>query len=44
MSSNSVKSYIRSAYRKMDVASRTQAVAWGVQHGFALEGEPAEGH
>ena len=35
---------IRSAYRKMDVVSRTQAVAWGVQHGFALEGGPAEGH
>jgi len=43
VSGNSVKSYIRSAYRKMDVASRTQAVAWGVQHGFALEGAPAEG-
>ena len=37
LSINSVKSYIRSAYRKMGVSSRTQAVAWGVQHGFALD-------
>jgi len=34
---NSVKSYIRSAYRKMDVPTRSQAVKWGVQHGFALD-------
>jgi DNA-binding NarL/FixJ family response regulator len=37
LSINSVKSYIRSAYRKMDVYSRSQAVAWGIQHGFALD-------
>jgi len=37
LSVNSVKSYIRSAYRKMDVSSRSQAVAWGVQHGFPLD-------
>jgi DNA-binding NarL/FixJ family response regulator len=35
LSINSVKSYIRSAYRKMPVTTRSQAVAWGVQHGFA---------
>ncbi|MCE1178401.1 MAG: response regulator transcription factor [Micrococcales bacterium] len=35
LSINSVKSYIRSAYRKMGVASRSQAVLWGVEHGFA---------
>jgi DNA-binding NarL/FixJ family response regulator len=29
-----VKSYIRSAYRKMGVATRSQAVLWGVAHGF----------
>jgi hypothetical protein len=29
-----VKSYIRSVYRKIDVSSRTQAVLWGVKHGF----------
>jgi two-component system, NarL family, response regulator LiaR len=31
---NSVKTYIRSAYRKMGVNHRAQAVAWGIQHGF----------
>ena len=41
LSINSVKSYIRSAYRKMDVPTRSQAVKWAVQHGFALDGEPA---
>jgi DNA-binding NarL/FixJ family response regulator len=39
LSINSVKSYIRSAYRKMDVTSRSQAVKWGVQHGFPLDGD-----
>ena len=34
LSPNTVKSYIRSIYRKIDVASRTQAVLWGVEHGF----------
>lgn len=34
LSINSVKSYIRSAYRKMDVTSRSQAVLWGVEHGM----------
>lgn len=34
LSPNTVKSYIRSVYRKIDVASRTQAVLWGVDHGF----------
>lgn len=34
LSINSVKSYIRTAYRKMGVATRSQAVLWGVQHGF----------
>jgi DNA-binding NarL/FixJ family response regulator len=31
---NSVKSYIRSAYRKIGVTSRTQAVLWAVDNGF----------
>lgn len=35
LSINSVKSYIRSAYRRMGVSSRSQAVLWGVQHGLA---------
>jgi DNA-binding NarL/FixJ family response regulator len=34
LSPNTVKSYIRMVYRKIDVASRTQAVLWGVDHGF----------
>jgi DNA-binding NarL/FixJ family response regulator len=34
LSPNTVKSYIRSVYRKIDVGSRTQAVLWGVRHGF----------
>ncbi len=34
LSINSVKSYIRAAYRKMGVESRSQAVLWGVQHGM----------
>lgn len=36
LSINSVKTYIRSAYRKMGVTSRSQALTWSVQHGFAL--------
>lgn len=35
LSPNTVKSYIRTIYRKIGVASRTQAVLWGVKHGFA---------
>jgi two-component system, NarL family, response regulator LiaR len=35
LSINSVKTYIRTAYRKMDVQRRSQAVAWGLNHGFA---------
>ena len=34
LSPNTVKSYIRSIYRKIEVGSRTQAVLWGVTHGF----------
>jgi len=34
LSPNTVKSYIRNTYRKIHVASRTQAVLWGVAHGF----------
>ena len=31
---NTVKSYIRSAYRKINVTTRTQAAVWGVENGF----------
>jgi DNA-binding NarL/FixJ family response regulator len=34
LSPNTVKSYIRSVYRKIGADSRTQAVLWGVGHGF----------
>jgi DNA-binding NarL/FixJ family response regulator len=37
LSINSVKTYIRTAYRKIGVNRRSQAVGWGMQHGF----EPA---
>ncbi|MCD4535618.1 response regulator transcription factor [Nocardioides sp. cx-169] len=40
LSINSVKTYIRSAYRKTGVTSRSQAIAWSVQHGFALGDVP----
>jgi DNA-binding NarL/FixJ family response regulator len=35
LSPNTVKSYIRTIYRKIGVASRTQAVLWGVNSGFS---------
>jgi DNA-binding NarL/FixJ family response regulator len=35
LSINSVKTYIRSTYRKAGVDNRAQAVAWGLAHGFA---------
>ena len=35
LSINSVKSYIRSAYRTMGVTTRSQAVLWGIDHGMA---------
>ena len=34
LSINTVKTYIRNAYRKMGVTRRAQAVRWGVQHGM----------
>lgn len=34
LSANTVKSYIRTIYRKIGVGSRTQAVLWGVANGF----------
>jgi DNA-binding NarL/FixJ family response regulator len=37
LSPNSIKSYIRSAYRKIGASSRTQAVIWGVNHGMMIE-------
>ena len=34
LSINSIKSYIRSCYRKIDVTSRSRAVLWGIEHGL----------
>lgn len=31
---NTVKTYIRTLYRKIEVDSRTKAVLWGLDHGF----------
>jgi DNA-binding NarL/FixJ family response regulator len=39
LSINSVKSYIRSAYRRIDATSRSQAVVWCIQHGFEPPGD-----
>lgn len=35
LSINSVKTYIRSAYAKIGATSRSRAVAWCLQHGYA---------
>jgi DNA-binding NarL/FixJ family response regulator len=35
LSPNTVKSYIRSVYRKIGATSRVEAVLYGVRHGFA---------
>ena len=42
LSLNSVKTYIRTAYRKIGAERRTQAVLWGIEHGLkAPEGDSA---
>ena len=45
LSINSVKTYIRSTYRKISVTSRGPAIVWAIQHGFLTEryDEPTEG-
>jgi DNA-binding NarL/FixJ family response regulator len=44
LSINSVKTYIRTAYRRMGVSSRSQAVLWALRHGFEPQsaGHPAD--
>ncbi len=37
LSINSIKSYIRSCYRKINVDSRSRAVLWGVDHGMQFD-------
>ncbi|WP_243058130.1 response regulator transcription factor [Nocardioides sp. SR21] len=39
LSVNTVKSYIRTAYRKIGVHTRSQAVVWAVQHGVETDAE-----
>ncbi|MCH1868507.1 response regulator transcription factor [Nocardioides sp. CFH 31398] len=34
LGANTVKSYVRSLYRKIGVTTRAQAILWGVEHGF----------
>lgn len=34
LSPNSIKTYIRSCYRRIDVANRSNAILWGIRHGF----------
>lgn len=40
LSINSIKTYIRSCYRKVGVTSRTQAVRWGITHGLGAARRP----
>ena len=42
LSINSVKSYIRGAYSKIEVTSRSQAVLWAIQHGLLMSHEPEQ--
>jgi NarL family two-component system response regulator LiaR len=35
LSINSIKTYVRTAYRKMGVTRRSQAVLWGIAHGLS---------
>ena len=42
LSINSVKSYIRGAYSKIEVTSRSQAVLWAIQHGLLMSPEPEQ--
>ncbi len=41
LSLNSVKTYIRTAYRKIGAERRTQAMLWGLEHGLTSPAAPA---
>ncbi len=43
LSVNSVKTYIRTAYRKMGVQRRTQAMLWALEHGLGVRPEALVG-
>ena len=38
LSPNSIKTYVRTAYRKIGATSRSQAVGWAIRNGFPIEG------
>lgn len=42
ISINSVKTYVRTAYRKLAVTRRSQAVSWGMQHGLDVVADADE--
>jgi NarL family two-component system response regulator LiaR len=35
LSINTIKTYLRTAYRKIGVSRRSQAVAWGIRNGMS---------
>jgi len=35
LSINSIKTYIRSCYRRIGVTTRSRAILWGIEHGFS---------
>lgn len=37
LSPNTLKTYIRSAYRKIDVTTRARAIIWGITHGMTSD-------
>ena len=39
LSINTIKTIIRTAYEKMDVTTRSQAVAWGMNNGFETDSQ-----
>ena len=41
LSPNSIKTYVRTAYRKIGATSRSQAVAWAIRNGFPVHGDEA---
>ena len=38
LSPNSIKTYVRTAYRKIGATSRSQAVSWAIRNGFPTDG------
>jgi DNA-binding NarL/FixJ family response regulator len=39
LSPNSIKTYVRTAYRKIGATSRSRAVAWAIRNGFPTDGQ-----